>query len=91
MYASDGMQERHNRFVAQQAVEGAKKMPKKEFTWFIEHSELEEKYAGEYIAIVNDVVVAHGKDFKEVLKEAKKHGDEPLFHKVPIADKEQAV
>lgn len=66
-------------------------MPKKEYTWFLEHPEIEEKYAGEYIAIVDDTVVAHGKDFKQVLEEAKKHGKEPLFHKVPAADKEQVV
>ena len=66
-------------------------MPKKEFTWLLEHSEIEEDYAGEYIAIVDETVVAHGKDFKKVLEEAKTHGKEPLFHKVPVADKEQAV
>src|SRR5438045_2121798 len=66
-------------------------MHEKEFDWFLQHPELEEEYSGEYIAIVNQVVVAHGKDFASVLEEARKHGDEPLFHKVPAADKEQIV
>lgn len=66
-------------------------MLKKQYNWFLEHPDIEEKYAGEYIAIVDDQVVAHGKDFGDVLEEAKRHGEEPLFHKVPVADKEQVV
>ncbi len=66
-------------------------MLNEEYNWLIEHPEIEEQYAGEYIAIVDDRIVAHGKAFKEVLAEAKKHGEEPLFHKVPVADKEQVV
>ena len=66
-------------------------MLKKQYNWFLEHPDVEEKYAGEYIAIVSNQVVAHGNDFREVLEEAKKYGEEPLFHKVPAADKEQVV
>ena len=66
-------------------------MASDEYNWFLEQPDIETQYAGEYIAIVDDTVVAHGKDFKQVLQEAKKYGEEPLFHKVPAADKEQVV
>jgi len=63
----------------------------KEHSWLLAHPELGTQYAGEYIAIVDEAVVAHGRDFKAVLDEAEKHGDEPYFHKVPPADKELIV
>ena len=62
----------------------------REYGWFLEHPEIEEAYAGEYIAIMDDCVVAHGRDLKEV-REAKKHRAEPLFCKVPVADRDQIV
>jgi hypothetical protein len=66
-------------------------MLSKEYDWFLTHPEIETRYAGEYIAIIGEEVVAHGKDFKEVLKEAEKHGEAPLIHKVPDADKDLVV
>lgn len=62
-------------------------MSNKELNWLFSHPEVESKYPGEYIAIVGDSVVAHGKDFKEVLKEAEKNGREPFIYKVLPADK----
>ena len=63
----------------------------KEFEWLLAHPEIESQYAGEYIAIVKDAVVAYGKDFNAVLQEAERHGKEPLIHKVPVADKDLVV
>ncbi len=63
----------------------------KEYNWLLKNPEIETKYAGEYIAIIGESVVAHGKNFKEVLKEAEKHGKNPFIHKVPSSDKELAV
>ena len=43
----------------------------------------EDKFAGEYIAIVKGKIVAHGKNPENVFKEAKKFTARPLFTKVP--------
>jgi len=66
-------------------------MKKREFNWLLSHPEIEEKYAGEYIAIVGDKVVAHGKDFKRVLREAEKEQGEAFIHKALSLDKELVV
>ena len=63
----------------------------KEYSWLLKNPAIENKYAGEYIAIIGESVVAHGKDFKKTLKEAEKHGSEPFIHKVPSSDKELVV
>jgi len=62
-----------------------------ELNWLLSHPEIEEKYAGEYIAVASDRIVAHGKDFKKVLEEAEKVVKEPFIHKVPPLDKELVV
>jgi hypothetical protein len=50
------------------------------------------KYPGEYIAIVGESIVAHGKDFKAVLAAAESQtGQEPFIYKVPLADREVVV
>jgi hypothetical protein len=55
-----------------------------EYNWFLNHPEIIAKYSGEYIAIIGEQVVSHGKNFKQVLEEAeKKYGKTPLIHKVP--------
>jgi len=57
----------------------------KDFQWLCEHSlEIGRKYAGEYIAVVNQKIVAHGKDFHKVMEEATKIDPEPLVDDVPI-------
>lgn len=66
-------------------------MNNREFNWLLSHPEIEERYVGEYIAIVGDRIVAHGKDFKKVLEEAEKGDREPFIHKVPPLDKELVV
>jgi len=62
----------------------------KEHEWLLSHPEIETGYAGEYIAIVGESIAAHGKNFREVLREAGKIG-EPWIHKVPSSDKEMVV
>ena len=54
-----------------------------EYNWLVDHFEETAKYAGEYIAIVGEKIVAHGSDFLEVAEEARKVASSPLFHKVP--------
>jgi len=67
-------------------------MLEKEFNWLITHPEEEQKYPGEYIAIVGEEVVAHGKNLKLVIEEAERiTGKEPLIHKVPLPDRELVV
>ncbi|MCR4335937.1 MAG: DUF5678 domain-containing protein [archaeon] len=46
------------------------------------------KYAGQWVAIVNNKVIAHGKDVKKLLKEAGKEAPKvtPFIAKVPLRD-----
>lgn len=66
-------------------------MSYKENTWLLAHPEIETNYSGEYIAIIDESIVAHGVNFKMVLEEAEKKGKNPLIHKVPSIDKELIV
>ena len=66
-------------------------MVPKELDWLLSHPETEERYAGEYIGIVGDKIVAHGKDFRKVLAEAEQAGKAPYIHKVLSPDKELVV
>ena len=63
----------------------------KEYTWLLMNPEVETQYAGEYIAVIGESIVAHGKDFKKVLNEAKKYGKKPFIHKAFYSDKELVV
>ncbi len=63
----------------------------KEYNWFITHPEIENKYSGEYIAILGESIVSHGINLKEVLKEAEQKGEKPYIHKVPQSEKELVV
>ncbi len=61
----------------------------KEFIWLIKHPKELEKYAGQYIAISNQKIIAHSHDFTEVFFKAKKKAEqEPLFHKVDRKNEE---
>jgi len=62
-----------------------------ELNWLLEHPEAEEKYAGEYIAIAGDGIIAHHKDFKRVWAEVKKRGSTAFIHRVMALDKELVV
>lgn len=65
-------------------------MLQREYDWFLAHPEIVGRYAGEYIAIVGEKIVAHGRDLKTIFAEAEKHG-KPLVHKVAPANKELVV
>ena len=51
---------------------------------FLLNTDLGKKYIGEWAAIVNEEVVAHGKNVEKVYKEAKKKypSEEPLLNRV---------
>lgn len=42
-----------------------------------------DKYRGEWIALVKDKMVAHGKDLNKVAEKAKKENKKPVFEKIP--------
>jgi hypothetical protein len=51
----------------------------------------EDKFAGEYIAVVKGKIVAHGKEPKKVITEGKKIAKEPLLTKVPSKGWKEAM
>ena len=51
----------------------------------------EDRFAGEYIAVVEGKIVAHGKQPKEVIMKAKKISREPLLTKVPSKGWKEAM
>lgn len=51
-------------------------VPTKEYTWLTQHPEVEEKYLGEWIAIHDSRVIAHGRDLNTVLRQTA-HLDPP--------------
>ncbi len=58
-------------------------MRESEFNWFANHPEILNKYKSEYIAIIGDKIVAHGKKLSQVSKEAEKIDELPLIAKIP--------
>jgi len=54
-----------------------------EHKWLATHPQEVAKYAGQYIAVVGQKIVAHGYDFEAVFHKAQKFDDDPLFDKVP--------
>lgn len=57
-----------------------------EIEWLSRHPEEEAKYRGEYIAVVGEKIVAHGKDPKTIIEQAKKISPKPLIAKVPLRE-----
>ena len=55
------------------------------------HSYDEDKFAGEYIAIVKGKIVAHGKQPKKVIMAASKIGPDPMLAKVPSKGWKEAM
>jgi hypothetical protein len=45
----------------------------KEFEWLGKHPDEKAKYRGEYIVVVGEKIVAHGKDLKVVIEKAKNY------------------
>ncbi|MBM3241359.1 hypothetical protein FJZ31_34190 [Candidatus Poribacteria bacterium] len=44
--------------------------------WLAEHPEICEEYIGEFIAILTEEIIAHGKNEQEVLEQADKVSDD---------------
>ena len=61
-------------------------MREKEQIWLCAHPEIAKKYPGEYIAVIGEKVVAHGKKLAEVIKMAEKIEKKPLISKVPQSE-----
>lgn len=56
----------------------------KELKWLSEH---EPEYRGQYVLLFGDQLVAHGKNLKALVEEARAKGcDRPLIHFVPDDD-----
>ncbi|MBC8462115.1 MAG: hypothetical protein H8D67_29460 [Deltaproteobacteria bacterium] len=57
----------------------------KDSQWMCEHAlEIDKKYGGKYIAVVNRKVIAHDKDFNKMIEMAKEIDANPLVELVPI-------
>lgn len=54
-------------------------IPSKEYLWLCDHPEEEAKYEGEWIAVVVDKIVAHGKKLQKVREKAYSIGEHPYF------------
>jgi hypothetical protein len=50
-----------------------------QYQWLIEHPEEEVKYTGEFIAIADKRIVAHGRICGEVMEEARRLGYDSLI------------
>jgi hypothetical protein len=44
-------------------------IPTQDYSWIVEHPEIEEQYVGEWIAIQDKKVIAHSRNLQEVLHE----------------------
>jgi hypothetical protein len=66
---------------------------KKELLWISEHSKEIEKYAGKWIAVLSNKVIAVGDSAKRVMEEVKKKRIKklPLVTKVPRKDEEMYI
>jgi hypothetical protein len=62
-----------------------------ELEWLIHHPEVEEQFAGEYLAIHLDQIIAHGKDLHEVLIAANLKNTTFIIHKAASSNKELVV
>lgn len=51
----------------------------------------EDKFAGEYIAVVRNRIIAHGKKIKNVMGKAGETSNEPLLVKVPALGWKQSM
>lgn len=51
--------------------------------WLATHPKELAKHFGQWIAVVEEKIVASGKDLKKVVEEARKFSSQPLLMKVP--------
>jgi len=68
-------------------------MYKKELFWLSEHSKEVEKFAGKWIAVLSNKILAVGDSTKSVMDEVKKKRIKklPLVTKVPRKDEEMYI
>lgn len=59
--------------------------------YFGKYPQDEDNFLGEYIAVVKDQIIAHGKNLKKVFERAKKTVKEPLLVKVPALGWRQSM
>jgi len=56
-------------------------------TWIVDNGiEIHEKYRGEWIAVANNQLLAHGYDFEKVVASAQELCPKPTFMQVPFED-----
>ena len=60
-----------------------KKTIEQDLEWLCKHSEISQKYRGQYIAIVDEKVVAFGDDLEKVNELAEKFDLDPLISWTP--------
>ena len=51
--------------------------PTKDYSWLASHPEIEEKYLGEWIAVHDGQVIAHGRDLDRIIKETSQQDPPP--------------
>ena len=62
-------------------------MSRRDFEWLnAHHPQLQRKYGGQYVAVVNQHIVASGKDARSVLKKASRYSPQPHLAKIPRED-----
>ena len=62
-------------------------MSRRDFEWLnAKHPQLQRKYGGQYVAVVNQRIVASGKDARSVLKKASRYSPQPHLAKIPRED-----
>ncbi|MBI5400081.1 hypothetical protein HZB07_05690 [Candidatus Saganbacteria bacterium] len=66
-------------------------MKKKKKKYFGLYPRDEDKFAGEYLAVISNRILAHGKQLKKVIETAQKLAKEPLLIKVPTVGWKQSM
>lgn len=58
----------------------------KEQIWLCSRPEVAKEYRGEYVAVIGERIVAHGRKLSEVIRQAEKIEKKPLISKVPLSE-----
>jgi hypothetical protein len=59
-----------------------KKVSKASYSYLLQHPKELNKYRGQWLALMDDKIIAHGKNFAEVIEQAKKITPNPVMHQV---------
>ena len=54
-------------------------MRREEHRWLFDHLDIVRQFTGEWIAVLDDEIIAHGKDFQNVMDEGRKIHPNPLL------------